>query len=220
MEDKAGVRILHIEGAVDSHQFSVIRAGMVKILKDGKNKILVDFESSANVNQDAIRQVTELNASARELSGEIVLVFSDPKMRVLVENFSKPPLVMCFGSVQEGIDHFNRSRTKSAPEPEDHSSQTDEELLKQNQALKSELEQLRKQLADSAKGEAKSAKDESTRSKGLLEKIEHDLEKLQAGRRLAPDAETYEAKIGQLEGRIHQLVEELKTHQNDKPKSP
>ncbi len=220
MEDKVGVRILHIEGAVDAHQFSVIRAGMVKILKNGKNKILVNFESSANVDQDAIRQVSELNAAARELSGEIVLVMSDPKMRGLVENFSKPPLVMCFSAVQEGLDHFNKSKAKAAPEPEDAATKNDEELLKQNQTLKSEVEQLRKQLTETSKGEAKNAKDESTRSKGLLEKLEIDIEKLQSGRRVAPDAETYEAKIGQLEGRIHQLVEELKTHQNDKPKSP
>ena len=40
-----GVSILTVTGPIDQHKFKVLKAGIVKLFKDGKNKIVLNFNN-------------------------------------------------------------------------------------------------------------------------------------------------------------------------------
>ncbi len=214
LEENSGISILHIEGEVSAHHFEILSAGIEKFLKDGKNQIIISMGKKDSLEAEAVRKISDLNTTAKELSGEIVLVIPDSNNRKIVESFSNPPLICCYGSLEESLDHFKKEDKPESSEREDSISSTpsvpiDEDVVQTLEKQKSEITALKKQLGDVAKGELKTLKDENLKQKGSIKELEKQVEELLEQRRTPPSAETYEEKVGQLEGRLNQLVTKI-----------
>lgn len=96
MLQEGGYPVLVIDGEVSSHDISVVKAGLTKLLKNGKNKILLEFTKSGQLSQEILRELAMFNVLARELSGNIVIAGVDAATQSKIESYSKPPFVECF----------------------------------------------------------------------------------------------------------------------------
>ena len=59
---------------------AVLKAGLTKLLQNGKNRIIVHLFDCESLSSDVIRELAILDVFARELSGKIVLVSNVPTL--------------------------------------------------------------------------------------------------------------------------------------------
>ncbi len=90
------ISVLVAEGPITPENFAILRAGIKKLFKDGKNKIILELPDSGTFTPPILREFATLNLMASELSGSIVLAQIAPLTRAKIEAFSKPPAVRCF----------------------------------------------------------------------------------------------------------------------------
>ncbi len=150
--EEKGAHVLDIEGEVDLRGFKILKAGIAKLLKDGKNKMILDFSRTPKIDPGCLRELAELNLIARELSGEILLASLSPMMRMNIENLGKPSALTCFPSRAAALTIL----TRMGQEPEDEEEDEDtkgmgvEELLAKK---KDEVKGLKDQLKQRETGE-------------------------------------------------------------------
>ena len=115
------IGVLVAEGAITPENFAILRAGIKKLFKDGKNKIILELPDSGTFTPTLLRELAALNLMAAELSGSIVLAKIAPLTRAKIEAFSKPPAVRCFAD-RTGAEEFFYPKTSDAqsapPTPE------------------------------------------------------------------------------------------------------
>ena len=100
------ISVLVAEGAITPENFAVLRAGIKKLFKDGKNKIILEVPDSGTFTPAILREMAALNLMASELSGSIVLAKIAPLTRAKIEAFSKPPVVSCFADRELATEFF------------------------------------------------------------------------------------------------------------------
>src|SRR3954465_5442354 len=98
--------ILVAKGTISPEKFPVLKAGIKKLFKDGKNKIILELPDSSSFPPEILRELTALNIVASELSGQIVLAKIEPLTRSKIENFAKPPIIRCFMNRDAAIAFF------------------------------------------------------------------------------------------------------------------
>jgi anti-anti-sigma regulatory factor len=104
LSQERGVDILSVTGTVVVHDAKVLRAGISKIFRTGRNKIVIELSASQDVSLDALREIAAFDALARELSGRIVLAGVSPAVKTKIDSFAQPPLIVCFASRKEAVD--------------------------------------------------------------------------------------------------------------------
>lgn len=143
-----GVEILSVSGSIIDHGAKVLRAGLTKILKTGKNRIVLELPSSQDLSSDAIRDIAAFDVLARELSGRIVLAGVSPALRTKIEAFAKPPVILCFDTSESAVDFFTappRPETPATAEIKGLKAEEDAmrkrilELERENKALKEQV---------------------------------------------------------------------------------
>lgn len=107
LEAVRDLSVLIVEGPITPENFAVLRAGIKKLFKDGKNKIILELPDSGALAATILRELATLNLLAAELSGSIVLAKIEPLTRAKIESFSKPPVVTCFSDRVAATEHFH-----------------------------------------------------------------------------------------------------------------
>jgi anti-anti-sigma regulatory factor len=201
---KNGVTILSVTGSLDTKSFTILKAGIAKLFRDGKNKIILNLSSSEKLDNDVIRDLAILDINAKELSGSIALSGVGPELKQGIANFSKPPVIAIFANDEQALEYFQKL-SLDAEEPEE-----DAGLLKKQLAAKEkEVEALKAQvkLLDPAQLQAARAKETELAAKN--KELENQMRTLLLERRLPPDVEAVEAKISVLEGTIKDLTKKM-----------
>lgn len=101
------VSILAAQGPVDDQNFAILKAGIRKLFRDGKNKIILELPDSSHFTPEILREIAMLNLIAAELSGQIVLADIEPLIRAKIESFAKPPHIRSFAKREEALAFFH-----------------------------------------------------------------------------------------------------------------
>lgn len=99
---------------VTEHDVEVLRAGLVKILKTGKNKIVLELPKNESLPSEVIRELASFDIMARELAGRLVLAGITPGLKTKIEVFAMPPVILTFESREKAVEFFV---APPAPEP-------------------------------------------------------------------------------------------------------
>jgi anti-anti-sigma regulatory factor len=134
LRQEDSVSILEVAGSVDAKNFAILKAGITKLLRDGKNRIVLSFKDATELESEVIRELAIIDVNARELAGKIILTSNNPELKESVKLFAKPPVVPIFATLEIALDYFK----KSQPTVED-----EEEVS----ALKNQLQEKEKLVA-------------------------------------------------------------------------
>jgi hypothetical protein len=106
LEAVRDISILVAEGPITPENFAVLKAGIKKLFKDGKNKIILELPDSGTFTPTILRELATLNLLASELSGSIILAQIAPLTRAKIEAFAKPPAVRSFADRATAVEYF------------------------------------------------------------------------------------------------------------------
>lgn len=196
------IQILTVSESVSLDNFKVLKAGITKLFKSGKNRLILDFVHAEDLQNDILREISVLNIYARELAGEIILSGISTEVKNKIDHFAQPPLITCFLNTGMGIQYFEKrdaaldSSTKSNAINLPQKAQPTSDEIAQH---KSKLKQSEAGVTDLRK-EIEQLKIENTALKKQL--LNFILE-----RRLPPNAQALQDRISDLE---HQLEKNLK----------
>lgn len=108
------INVLVASGPIEPANFAVLKAGIKKLFKDGKNKIILELPDSSTLSTAILREFAVMNLLASELAGQIILAEISPLTRAKIESFSKPPIVRCFANRAAAVEFFH-PKTEEAP---------------------------------------------------------------------------------------------------------
>lgn len=106
LRQEDGVSVLEVSGAVDAQNFQVLKAGISKLLRDGKNRIVLQVVDADQIPSDVMRELAIVDVFARELSGKIVLASENEKLKESVRAFAKPPMIPILSTVALCLEYF------------------------------------------------------------------------------------------------------------------
>lgn len=232
LKSERDVHILGVAGTLDEKSFAVLHAGITKLFKTGKNKIILDLAEAEVHRPEPLHGLTELNHLARELAGEIVIVgaASDiaeelrhaagaggivvmpdvatalqrllPPLRPSVATPEKP------SSIPEKAVAANESRAPLVTEARAPSSPAPSHDLT-SEKLQAEVLQLRSQLREKEGGELAKLRQESALCQEQNNQLKLLLERLVLERRSPPNEAAYQAKIRSLETEMEETIQRL-----------
>lgn len=201
-----GVAILEVKGAVDIHNFQVLKAGLSKLLRDGRNRIILNLEECENLDNDVLREIAILDVFARELSGHIVISSSNEAVKQAVLNFSKPPVIPFLATIQLAVEYFQKQK------PDTEESLEDAAILKNKlEAKEKEVEALLAKVKTLDPGELQKVRAMSVEAQSRADMLQTQLDALLLERRKPVDAAGFLAKIEALEETVKKLSVPVKS---------
>ena len=106
LESQKNVSILIAKGAIEKKDVAVLFAGIKKLFRDGKNRLILELPDVSVMSSDDLRELVKLNLLAAELSGEIVLSSIDETTQTRIAGFSSPPFMRCFKTREDALSQF------------------------------------------------------------------------------------------------------------------
>ncbi len=106
LETLKGISVLSVTETVTEHDIEVLRAGLVKILKTGKNKIILELPKNDSLPSEVIRELASFDIMARELAGRLVLAGITAVLKTKIEVFAMPPVILTFENREKAIEFF------------------------------------------------------------------------------------------------------------------
>lgn len=199
LRQEDSIAILEISGAVDTHNFQVLKAGVTKLLRDGRNRIILSFTDATDLESDVLRELAIIDVFARELSGKIVLAAASEELKESVRIFAKPPVIPILSSIELALDFFR----KAAPQAEEDG---DSESLKIAVAAKDkEIAALQARLKQLDPQETKQLRAANAELKAKVSLLEQQVEDLTKEKRNPIDAEGFLEKISALEDTVKRM---------------
>ncbi len=110
-----GVAVLAVSGPVSTENFKVLKAGITKLLKDGKNKVILELHEWNDFTTEIIRDLAQLNLIAQELSGKIVLSQVDPTTKTKVTTFATPQVLETYEKTSDAVVAFIPPKKEEIP---------------------------------------------------------------------------------------------------------
>ena len=98
--------ILRVSEEVSAKDLEILRAGIQKFFRDGKNKIVIDITNVKELNTPFIREIAILNILAAELAGSVVFAGVNEKFKQKMLAFSKPAAFAYYSSEEEAKNHL------------------------------------------------------------------------------------------------------------------
>lgn len=123
------IQVLLVSGSVSFGEVKVLKAGITKLFKTGKNKIILEFSDLHSLSGEILRELSLLDVLARELSGKIVIAGINLETKKKIELFASPPVISSFEKREDAIDYFTGKtqlpvQIQAAPEGEIAQKQT------------------------------------------------------------------------------------------------
>jgi anti-anti-sigma regulatory factor len=193
------VAILEVAGAIDSHNFLVLKAGVTKLLKDGKNRIVLSLLDATELQGDVIRELAIIDVFARELSGKIIIASTSKELKENVKQFSQPPIIPILSSLEQALDFFRRAQS-AAEDEEDVAS-----VRKRLEAKTLEAESLAARLKQLDPKEVSDLRASNAELKGQLQLLQEQVDQLLREKRIPGDVEGFLEKIDALEATVKRL---------------
>lgn len=193
------VAILEVSGAVDGHNLNVLKAGITKLLQDGKNRIVLYMLDATELQGDVIRDLAIIDVYARELAGKIILVSPSKELKESVKLFAKPPVVPILSSLEQALDFFK----KAGPQEEDEEESG--ALKAQLEAKNKEIESLEARLKRLDPSEIQNLRALNAQLKTKVTFLEEQIEQVLKERRNPSDTEGFLEKISALEESVKRL---------------
>jgi hypothetical protein len=201
LENSRDINILQATGAITSENLAVLRAGIKKLFRDGKNKIVLELPDSDSIAPDVLRELAVLNLLASELAGQIVLAAISPLTRSKIESFSNPPAVRCFDSREKAIQYFH----PSVAEEEAIQDDPDTVLAKKEEIRDREINELgdlRKRLVE---------------LESENRELHRRIQEIVIARRDPPDLEAWKTRVDSLEKRLIEAIDVAEKSANTRP---
>lgn len=212
------ISVLVAEGAITPENFAVLRAGIKKLFKDGKNKIILEVPDSGTFTPAILREMAALNLMASELSGSIVLAKIAPLTRAKIEAFSKPPVVSCFADRELATEFFYPKvpeeipKTPVATEPAAAPAVTAAPAVAAAPADTDEkLKQFKAEIRSKEMGDLGSVRKKLSELEAENAELKNRLAGLVVTRRDPPDLGAWKEKVSLLE---KQLADAIKAAQD------
>ena len=220
LEPFKDISILNISGELTADSIAIIKAGIKKLFKDGKNKIILEILDSDKVSPDVLREIALLNILASELSGQIVLANIDSATQAKIESFSKPPYVKSYKNRNDALQFFHppekdvpaataqpaqqatpsiAAAAVATPPKEDEAQKKFKSDIRK--AELGDVGQLRKKLSDLEKEN---------------KELKQQLINLVIQRRDPPDLTSWQTKVATLEKQLEEAVTQLNAQQQQK----
>jgi anti-anti-sigma regulatory factor len=211
LTQEQGVAILSVHGEFDSAKAPALRAGILKYLRDGKNRIVLDFADTSELPTDALREIIKLHLAATELKGAIVIVGQGDRIRQAIETFATPPPVKYFPSREAAARFFAEASAAAVAAEGPPAVGPAADLERELRAKITELERANKTLAGRVLNQdadaLKAARSEVTLLKHRLAAMSKELRTL-LGRRKAPAGDAaLRARVAELEAALLEYTE-------------
>lgn len=203
LEHKEGVAFLNVSGSVEAQQFQVLKAGLSKLLRDGKNRIVVNFTDAQNLGGEVIREIAILDLFARELAGRIIIVSSSAELKESVLSFSKPPVIPFLSTPEQAQEYFKKLKPD-----EEEGGESVAELKKQLEAKNKEIEALQAQIKLLDPKELQKARLEKSDALAKVKLLEEQVESLFNEKGKPVDAEGFMEKITSLEDNVKRFSQQ------------
>jgi anti-anti-sigma regulatory factor len=205
-----GFTVLKVDAEVSAHDFQVLKAGITKLLGDGKDKIVLDLTPQQDMDEAMIRELGLLNFTARELSGEIVLIASAKGLLQKIESFANPKPISIYGKVEEGVEHLVRKGKVASELSGAPVGASPEEIQK----LQAEITQLKGQLRDKeGGGELAQVKQQNAELAAQNRQLMEQVEAMFLKRVEPPNAASYQEKVTLLEDKVEELLKKIEESQ-------
>ena len=191
LKQKKDINILSISGKISSKNIAVLRVGITKLLKEGKNNIILSFKNIEK-QQDAIKGIIKaiinLETMLKELNGKIVLNGLSKDILNKISSIQTENKIENFDKINRAIESFDQKEKR-------YSDIEKDKLIKR---LKKRIEELEK---DIDKKFNKKIKELESIVHNLQERIVTFLEE----RRIPPNHESYKKNIETLEKTISEI---------------
>ncbi|MEN9722795.1 MAG: hypothetical protein RJB38_781 [Pseudomonadota bacterium] len=106
------VEILTTSGEIAARDISILKAGIGKLIRDGKNQILLEH-SEDSMPDELIRELMALDLLSRELAGRMVIVATQSALRTKLQTFARPMTLESFSDRAAAFQFFEK--LNSAP---------------------------------------------------------------------------------------------------------
>lgn len=214
LTQKEEITILAFNGALDEKNVAVIQSGTKKLFSDGKNKMVFDVTQLQGVTGDLLRKFSEMNLTARELSGEVVLLNTTATEKQRLEKLVHARSLSVFGNLESALKFFKQNPAAKGPAsaatppaagalPEGTGDQEAFDIIAKKDE---EIKKLREQLQEKEKGELGKIKQENTRLKELTTTLEQSLLEKLKSRVIPTEDQAIHSKVKSLEDRIKKLA--------------
>lgn len=115
LKSEQGVAVLAVSGPVSAENFKVLKAGVTKLLKDGKNKVVLELHEWNDFTTEIIRDLVQLNLLAQELSGKIVLSQVDATTKTKITTFATPQVLELYERTSDAVVSFIPPKKEEIP---------------------------------------------------------------------------------------------------------
>lgn len=200
LREAEGISILDVSGEIDPHNFQVLKAGLSKLLKVGKNRIALHFVDADKIAGELLREIAILDVFARELSGQIILVSSNQQMKDTVRTFAKPPVIPILSSVELAVDYF-----KKALSDEEEGAESAADLKKELDARAKRIAALEAQIKQLDPKEILKLRAANAELVSKVKLLEGQVEDFIRRQRDPVEAEGFLEKISALEDSVKKL---------------
>ncbi len=204
-----GFTVLKVDAAVSTHEFQVLKAGITKLMRDGKDRIVLDLSPQQDMEESMIRELGLLNFTARELSGEIVLVATSKVLLQKIDNFANPKPIAIYSKVEEAVEHLVRKSKVASELAGAPAGAAPEEIQK----LQAEITELKKQLKDKEGGELAQVKKQNAELVAQNRQLMEQVEAMFLKRVEPPNAASYQEKVTVLEEKVEELLKKIEETQ-------
>jgi hypothetical protein len=215
------IQILTIAEIDSSKNVDVLRAGITQILRNGKNRIILELAQARSIPPELLRELGRLKLLANELAGDILLTGLDTESKQKVDSFSQPPFTVSFHTTAEALAHFKQR--PSVPKKSDLPPSPGPSLQAQAQATPQSATaltpiataidpttainvQFKEELRQRELGEVGTLRKQIESLKSENQSLMELLAKKVLERQDPPDAAAYRTKITELETQLAALL--------------
>lgn len=211
-----GVDVLTTSGAIEAQEAAVLKAGVGKLIRDGKNQIAIEI-SEARVPTELIRELIALDLLARELSGRVVVVASQKQLRTEIESFARPVTLSSFETRAQALEFFDKANAAPlAPiaVPDDGAKPAAAITAAPAQVQpaaepQAEVKLLKEQIRERELKEVGELRKTIARLEDENKALLGQLQTLVIERRMPPDEAAYRERVRDLEDKLEKLMEDL-----------
>ncbi len=197
------VTTLEVTEDITFQNVSVLKAGVVKLLQTGKNRIILNLSGVQAVPMDVIQEIIKLHLTATELGGEIVLVGKGDLVKQAIVSFAKPPPIRYFSTPNAAMEALVETGDAKLPKG---TLASETELLKNEiKKLQTENESLRAKLQGKKADDIKAIQKENAEIKKEMLRMEQEVTRLQKERKKPFDSASMQQRIDELEATLLQV---------------
>lgn len=221
---KNDVAVLEVSGPMIPQELPVLKAGIGKYFRSGKNKILLDLRKTEELPVFCLKELVKLHLLASELSGAIVIAGKSEAVKKVIQSYSTPPPLRYFEEIDQAIQSFSLADAESvlkdaeppkpaaAPVPGTLPAAQDTVRLRE---LEKENAILRGRVQNADTDASKKLRAENSELKTAVNAMEAEIRELVRFRKTPVDPGAYKSRILQLEASLAEYAEGAKEAPKD-----